>query len=68
MKITVRGESVKMDPEARTLIIKALNEVATMWLVSASTQSPNTAQATLADVGNVKAFATLLEPKDDAAE
>lgn len=66
MKITVRGESVKMDPEARALIIAALNDAAQGWLgAAASTASGKDQDRILSEVGNVKAFAMMLEPKSE---
>lgn len=66
MKITVRSDSMKMDAAARALIIKALNDAAKLWLTCAGTQTNNQIDALLADVGNAKAFATLMEPKAES--
>lgn len=67
MKLTVRGDNIKVDAEARQLIIKALNDAATSWLkhIAGGTADSPATQKTLADVGNVKGFASLLEPKPD---
>lgn len=67
MKLTVRGDNIKVDAEARQLIIKALDDAASGWLVAATNFSGADQAKTLADVGNVKAFATLMAPKPDGA-
>lgn len=68
MQIKVRGDNVKLDAEARALIIKGLNAAAEGWLHCAADSPVGERFETLADVGNVKAFATLLEPKPDSDE